>query len=190
MKSFKKDVNGISKSRRFGINLNFREAVLVSVCLHFGIAIAATAILLDAPHLIGPPIDELNLELETVAENEPVPQPIYDYSNQTESAGKEQNYSENGGKNSPHAGGDPLSQKQALLLASLNTLSALKESFNFVTHKVTSDSTGAFVPIQGMAPDIQSLANGLETAIQMGARTGRIGIGGGGNCPGDKGVAK
>lgn len=190
MKSSKKDFNGLVKSSRFIFDLNFREAVIVSVGLHVGIAIAATTILLDTPRLIGPQIDQLNLELEMIAEEEPVPQPLYDYSNQTESAGTEQNDAENGGMSSPEAGGDPLGQKQALLLAALNTMSALKESFNFVTHEVMTDSSGAFIPIQGLAPDIQGLADGLHTAIQMGIRTGRIGIGGGGNCPGDKGVAK
>ncbi len=190
MKSLEKDFKRMSIPGRHDFNLSFREAMLFSVCLHFGIAIAAMAILPDTPRLIGPSIDELNLELEVVAEKEPVPEPIYDYSDQTESAGVEQNDRENGGNSSAEAGGDPLAQKQALLLASLNTLSALKESFNFLTHEVSSDSTGAFIPIQGMAPDIQGLADGLNTAIQMGIRTGRIGIGGGGNCPGDKGVAK
>lgn len=178
-------MNGIVQKCSQFFKLNFRRAVIISVGLHFGILAAAAAILLDAPRLIGPAVDEINLELEVLAENEPIEPTFFDNFNQTESAGTEQSDRERGGTGSKDLGGDVLSKKQAALLASLNTLSALKESFNFVTHKITSDSTGAFVPIQGIAPDIEGLAAELNEAIQAGIRTGKIGIGGGGNCPGD-----
>ena len=190
MNSPAKNFEGKWRLSRFYIKkgVTLREATVVSVCLHFGIVAAAATMFLGRPQLIGPPVEELNLKLELLAESEPAEQPTFDYSKQAESAGNEQ-AAENNGIGSPQLGGDQVAEKQALLLASLNTLSALRESFSFVTHEVISDSAGAFIPIQGMAPDIRSLADGLNTAIEMGVRTGKIGIGGGGNCPPD-GIAK
>jgi hypothetical protein len=169
----------------FRRGINMREATVVSICLHGVIVAAATVLLIDQPRLIGPPIKELNLELEVIAEEAPIPQQTFDSINPVESRADDQAF-ESGSMSSNADGGVP-SANEAFLMASLNTLSAMKESFNFVTHEIVSDSVGAFLPMQSSAPDIRSLADGLNTAIAIGVRSGRIGIGGGGNCPGDGG---
>lgn len=76
--------------------------------------------------------------------------------------------------------------KKAAMMASLTGLSELRESFSFVLHQVSADSMGSFTPIQGTAPDIDLLSDGLENGHGFGTRSGiiiGIGGGGGGNCP-------
>jgi hypothetical protein len=120
------------------------------------------------------------VELEVVAESAPLQPTVADYSPPTEAAGGESD-SENSGKFSMD-GGAPQS-KHELFTASFSSLSALRESFNFVAHQVIFDSAGIFLPIEGTAPDTRALAEGLRNAIETGIRSGRLGIGAGGNCP-------
>jgi hypothetical protein len=79
--------------------------------------------------------------------------------------------------------------KEAVMMASLATLSELKESFNFVLHQVSADSIGAFTPLQGKAPHPQLYADGAEDGYNFGYKSGiRVSVGsGGGNCPGGGG---
>lgn len=76
--------------------------------------------------------------------------------------------------------------KKAAMMASLTGLSELRESFSFVLHQISTDSLGSFTPIQGTAPDIDFLSDGMENGRGWGTRSGviiGIGGGGGGNCP-------
>ncbi len=166
-------------SSNFLPDITMREAVMVSVFFHIGILIGGV-LFSSYPQLSGRPLDELKVELEVVAESEPLQPTAVDYSSLTEAAGGESD-SENSGKFSLD-GGAPQS-KHELFTASFSSLSALRESFNFVAHQAISDSAGVFLPIEGTAPDTRALAEGLRNAIETGIRSGRIGIGAGGNCP-------
>jgi len=71
--------------------------------------------------------------------------------------------------------------REAVMKASLATLSKLRDTFSFAVHQITADSLGAFKPIQGEAPDTRVIAAGLGKGVSLGEKI-RAGIGGGGNC--------
>ena len=76
--------------------------------------------------------------------------------------------------------------KEAVMLASLASLSELKESFQFVIQELSVDEEGVFTPIQGDVPDTKVIADGLLNGKGLGGRRrGIISISGGGNgsCP-------
>ncbi|MFQ5675400.1 MAG: hypothetical protein ACE5G1_05840 [bacterium] len=74
--------------------------------------------------------------------------------------------------------------KRSAMLASLASLTELREAFTFVTQEIASDSIGTFTPIQGTAPDTKVIADGLLNGNGYGGRNGIISLGGGnGSCP-------
>ena len=75
--------------------------------------------------------------------------------------------------------------KEAVMLASLASLSELQESFQFVIQELSVDEEGIFTPIQGDVPDTKVIADGLVNAKGFGGRRGIISISGGGSgkCP-------
>jgi len=75
--------------------------------------------------------------------------------------------------------------KEAVMLASLASLSDLQESFQFVIRELSVDEEGIFTPIQGDVPDTKVIADGLVNAKGFGGRRGIISISGGGSgkCP-------
>ena len=75
--------------------------------------------------------------------------------------------------------------KEAVMLASLASLSALQESFQFVIQEFSVDEEGVFTPIQGDVPDTKVIADGLLNGKGTGSRRGIISISGGrnGSCP-------
>lgn len=74
--------------------------------------------------------------------------------------------------------------KQSAMLASLASLTELREAFTFVTQEISADSIGTFTPIQGTAPDTKLIADGLTNGYGYGGRSGIISLGGGrGSCP-------
>jgi hypothetical protein len=81
--------------------------------------------------------------------------------------------------------------KEAVMMASLSDLSKMRESFNFMLNQVSADSSGAFVPLGGEAPDTDYLSAGSD-GYGYGGRYGvRVSSGsGGGNCPGGGGILK
>ncbi|RMD64063.1 hypothetical protein D6833_04885 [Candidatus Parcubacteria bacterium] len=74
--------------------------------------------------------------------------------------------------------------KEQIMMASLSSLSQLKDTFNFVFQQTSADSVGEFSPAHGDAPDVESLAAGLRDGNGLGRGNGSIIIsGGGGHCP-------
>ena len=75
--------------------------------------------------------------------------------------------------------------KEAVMLASLASLSELQESFQFVIQELSVDEEGLFTPIQGDVPDTKVIADGLVNGKGLGRRRGiiRVSGGGNGNCP-------
>jgi hypothetical protein len=75
--------------------------------------------------------------------------------------------------------------KEAVMLASLASLSELQESFQFLIQELSVDEEGIFTPIQGDVPDTKVIADGLVNAKGFGGRRGIISISGGGSgkCP-------
>lgn len=71
--------------------------------------------------------------------------------------------------------------REAVMKASLATLSKMRDAFSFAVHQVTADSLGAFKPVQGDAPATRVIADGLGEGVSLGEKI-RAGIGGGGNC--------
>ncbi len=56
-------------------------------------------------------------------------------------------------------------QQEKLLLASLNQMEDLVSQFNFSAQLLQQDSTGAFSPVQGLAPDTESLSLDLSNGL-------------------------
>ncbi len=75
--------------------------------------------------------------------------------------------------------------REAVMLASLASLSELQESFQFLIQELSVDEEGIFTPIQGDVPDTKVIADGLVNAKGFGGRRGIISISGGGSgkCP-------
>ncbi len=65
----------------------------------------------------------------------------------------------------PDITGNMTSQKEKLLLAALNEMTDLVSKFNFRAQHATKDSTGAFSPIQGFAPDTEALSMDLSNGV-------------------------
>lgn len=74
--------------------------------------------------------------------------------------------------------------KEEVMMASLASLSELKESISFGLSEISANSRGDFTPIQGSLPDTDYLANGSD-GYGFGLKRGlRIrASSGGGNCP-------
>ena len=178
--------------------LTFRNTIGVSLFLHIFVGMAVASVFLGK-QLINPPSEEL-IEFELVTDQELVEQSrayssdinpidLFPLQNSASSlAGKASELSSSVAnsnlKNQP--------DRNAMLFASFETLSELRESFSFLELELTSSSATFVAPIQGAAPDVSTLAAGLASAKTLGNRGSgmRVGIGGGGgNCPPGGGTA-
>jgi len=69
--------------------------------------------------------------------------------------------------------------KEAIMSASLDKLTELRENFRFALERVTADTLGAFAPISGTAPDTDFLMDGVTNGFGVGGRKGlRVRFGG------------
>ena len=172
-----------------GLKLTTREAVTLSIVLHLFLGIAIAAMNKDKIIKLMTAKEE-NIEFEIVAVKD------LDLKNSTnqgnsvqanssaiKKAGKKIGLSSSTSKKL--VAEDVNVNKEAVMLASLASLSDLRESFQFVIQELSVDEEGVFTPIQGDVPDTKVIADGLAKAKGLGGRRGIISISGGGNgsCP-------
>jgi hypothetical protein len=79
--------------------------------------------------------------------------------------------------------------KEEVMMASLASLSELRESISFGLKEISANSKGTFIPLHGSLPDTDYLANG-DDGYGFGLKKGlRIRVSsGGGNCPDGSGA--
>ncbi|MFQ5771493.1 MAG: hypothetical protein ACE5HX_13225 [bacterium] len=172
---------------RNSIGINFRKALGISLFLHLFGAVAVASFFVGH-HLIAPVTDEITIEFDLVnATNTDIQKNKNNATNPLNTLSS-QNAPDS---ESPKSKSSHINRNE-VIMASLASLSELKESFNFITQQVSWDSLGTFSPIQSEAPDIKSLTAGLNNGNGFGHKGRRIRItGGGGKCPpGDGGILK
>jgi len=168
IKTYLKHV-GTAMQNRFRRRLKTRDAIAISIILHLIIG-AAMASSFSGAFFVKPLEDLHSIEFDLVTEktNTPFSGQFTDNSSSSESKGRAGNPAKS------------TMNRKAAVLASLASLSELRESFSFITQQVSSDSSAGFSPIQGKAPGIEF---GFKNEDGFGNGTGpRVLISGGGVC--------
>ena len=181
--------NRIQDRFKKGFKITTRKAVVFSVVLHIFLGIAIAAMNRDKISDFMTEKEE-NIEFELVpvkdlhlknsANQDKSAQP---YSSAINDVGKRIGLSTSTSKKL--VAENVHFNKEAVMLASLASLSDLRESFQFVIQELSVDEESVFTPIQGDVPDTKVIADGLANAKGLGGRRGIISISGGGNgsCP-------
>ena len=181
--------NRIQDRFKKGFKITTREAVVFSIVLHVFLGIAIAAMNRDKISNFMTEKEE-NIEFELVSDKD------LDLKNSTNQGNNAQANSSAIKKAGKRIGLSSSTSKklvaenvnvnkEAVMLASLASLSELRESFQFVIQELSVDEEGVFTPIQGDVPDTKVIADGLLSAKGLGGRRGIISISGGGNgnCP-------
>jgi|GEM_PF-3522426 len=166
---------------RFHGGLSMRKSLLLSIVLHLiaGGAIAAYwAGSQVAAHLASN--DKIVFDLETISPKENIDKltgPQAEEYGVTNADAKDVS-----GKASTFLKGNM--NRDAVVMASLASLSKLTESFGFITHAVAADSLGGFSPADGNIPGSEYDSFGRKKGEGRGAGDGSgIRVSGGGFCP-------
>ena len=181
--------NRIQDRFKKGFKVTTREAVVFSIVLHIFLGVAIAAMNRDKiSDLITEKEENIEFELVTVKDLD-----LKNSSNQGNSAQANSSAIKKVGKKVGLSSSTSKKlvaenvnvNKEAVMLASLASLSDLRESFQFVIQELSVDEEGVFTPIQGDVPDTKVIADGLLSAKGLGGRRGIISISGGGNgnCP-------
>lgn len=181
--------NRIQTRYKKGFKITTRKAVAFSLVLHLFLGIAFAAMNRDKIAGLMTAKEE-NIEFELVTFKD------LDLKSNTSRKGNLQSNSSSAKKAGKKVGLSSSTSKklvaenvnvnkEAVMLASLASLSDLQESFQFVIQELSVDEEGIFTPIQGDVPDTKVIADGLVNAKGFGGRRGIISISGGGNgkCP-------
>jgi hypothetical protein len=167
---------------RFRKGVTTRNALSISLFLHIFIGMAFASFL-AGKYYVERATDSTSIEFEFVTEN--------DVKFQNNSTIRDQRLGQNNGFNgaeSSAAGSEsspsmPNPKREAVVMASLASLSELRESFNFIMQQVSSDSSSGFSPAHGEAPETEFYAAGSNDGTGIGNGI-RVIIGGvGGYCP-------
>lgn len=182
-------INGLILSY-FQKGVSKRDAIGISIVLHFILGVAFALVYVSNPATMNTS-KETNVEFELIPIRGLKPQrnnnqtSLYEIPKKADSAKRQAT-----SIGSPSAVSKMLAdattvKKDAAMTASLASLMQLREPFNFLIQPVTSDSLGAFTPIQGSAPDTKFLPDGSEDGYSSRIRGAVIRIRGGGNgsCP-------
>lgn len=177
---------------RFRKGITTRSALGISIFLHIFIAMAFASFL-AGKYYIEHVTDSSSIEFELVTDSE-----VKFESNSNNSSLRDQllgqklqDFQKNGfnGTESSAAGSESSIAKnnttrETVVMASLASLSELRQSFNFIMQQVSADSLSGFSPIQGEAPDTEFYTAGSNDGTGFGHGSGiGIIIGGGGYCP-------
>jgi len=177
--------NRIQDRFKKGFKVTTREAVVFSIVLHIFLGVAIAAMNRDKiSDLITEKEENIEFELVTVKDLD-----LKNSSNQGNSAQANSSAIKKVGKKVGLSSSTSKKlvaenvnvNKEAVMLASLASLSDLRESFQFVIQELSVDEEGVFTPIQGDVPDTKVIADGLLSAKGLGGRRGIISISGGGN---------
>ncbi len=138
--------------RYFNSGLKTKDAIGISVTLHLIAGMAMTwffvgTIVMTTPHA------ESSIEFDLISENANI-------NSADQSDGQKLGRSSMATKNA-HGSARNILDRQAVLMASMGDLSALKETFSFAMQQISSDSTG-FSPLQGKVPDTSFYGVGQE----------------------------
>lgn len=172
-----------------GFKIRTREAVAFSIVFHIFLFIAIAAMNRDKiSGFMTKKEENIEFELVTVKDLNLASSDNQGKNNQTNSssvikAGKKTGLSSSTSKKL--VAENVNINKEAVMLASLASLSVLQESFQFVIQELSVDEEGVFTPIQGDVPDTKVIADGLLNGKGLGGRRGIISISGGGkgSCP-------
>jgi len=182
--------NKIRNRLKKGFKITTREAVAFSIVFHIFLGVAIAAMNRDKISIFMTEKEEnIEFELVTVKDLNLASSNNQGKNNQANSssvikAGKKIGLSSSTSKKL--VAENVNINKETVMLASLASLSALQESFQFVIQELSVDEEGVFTPIQGDVPDTKVIADGLLNAKGIGGRRGGIiSISGGGNgrCP-------
>ncbi|MFQ5864399.1 MAG: hypothetical protein ACE5IW_04125 [bacterium] len=177
---------------RFRKGVTTRSALGISIFLHIFIGMAFASFL-AGKYYVEHVTDSASIEFDLVTETDVKFENDNNKSNPTDQllGQKLQDFQKNGfnGTESSAAGRESSSSKpntrnEQVVLASLASLSDLRESFNFIMQQVAADSAAGFSPIHGEAPETEFYTAGSNDGTGLGHGSGiRILIGGGGYCP-------
>lgn len=170
--------------------LSFRNAIGISVFFHIFIAVAFASVFVGR-HLIAPESDKLiEFDLVTVKEVEvqkSTTSALPSLLDEIRATGSVQaDLTQKAREGSNIAEVKPALNREAVIFASLASLSELRESFSFLEAELKVNSGSSWSPVDGDAPDVSGLAKGLSTGFGYGGRGIVIGGfrgGGGGDCP-------
>jgi len=169
---------GLAVQHRIRKGISSRNAVALSMVLHFGVALAIGSLwvsnnLLSPDHSDGIVFD-LTTVKEAIKQNAQSPS---EYGVPNREASKESGKASNLVKGNMN--------RDAVLMASLTSLSDLRASFSFMMQSVSSDSIGGFAPLDGDIPGSDYNAFGNKNGEGHGFGNGAVTIGGGrgGDCP-------
>ncbi len=168
IKTYLKHV-GTAMQNRFRGRLKTRDAIAISIILHLIIG-TAMASFFSGALFVKPPedLDSIEFDLVTEKTNTPFSSQFAENSPSSESKGRAGNPAKN------------TMNRKAAVMASLASLSELREAFSFISQQVSSDSSAGFSPIQGKAPSIEF---GFQNDDRFGSGNGpRVLISGGGVC--------
>ncbi len=148
--------------KRFRKGLRTKEAVAISVVLHV-LIVSAIASFLAGSFVVVRPDPSESLTLDLVTADEPVRAHDRLSGEQTpEQVGAQSESPDNGFKRNE-------ANKQAILMASLGTLSDLRDSFRFVMQQASTDSAG-LAPMQGTVPSTAFFGKGQDDGAGYGGR--------------------
>jgi len=181
--------NGIQTRYKNGFKITTRKAVAFSLVLHLFLGIAFAAMNRDKiADLMTAKEENIEFELVTLKDldlknNTSRNENLQSNPSSAKKAGKKVGLSSSTSKKL--VAENVRVNKEAVMLASLASLSDLQESFQFVIQELSVDEEGIFTPIQGDVPDTKVIADGLVNAKGFGRRRGIISVSGGGrgNCP-------
>jgi len=139
--------------RRFSNGLRTKDALGISVALHLLTGMAMTwffvgTIVVTTPHA------ESSIEFDLSLGNANINSA--DQSDGVQKLGKSSMAAKNA-----HGSAKNILDRQAVIMASMGDLSALKETFSFAMQQISSDSTG-FSPLEGKVPDTSFYGVGQE----------------------------
>lgn len=152
---------------RFRRGIKTRDAIGISILLHLLIGTAFASFLVGT-YYVTPSHPEQSIEFDLIAET--VKPTAAD-----RLAGQVSDQTAGGAQSNSATGSAPQTiDKQAILMASLGSLSDLKESFKFVMQQVSSDSLG-LSPLHGQMPS--TAFYGAGSGGEDGSGHGGISIG-------------
>ncbi|RMD90659.1 MAG: hypothetical protein D6813_08835 [Calditrichaeota bacterium] len=170
-----------------------RQAIGISLILHIFIAMAFASFLMQKYHPEGSPLNtsplvfDLQTDTKVKFESQNVNQ---DLDNLTDGFNQPNEVVNNGFNGDAESAAGRASEalnsnNQDVVMASLASLSDLKDSFKFIMHQVSSDSLNGLNPIHGDMPDASYISTGNADGTGAGDGSG-VTItfgGGGGHCP-------
>lgn len=138
--------------KRFNKGLKTKDAIGISLALHLLAGMAMTwffvgTIVVTTPHA------ESSIEFDLISENANI-------NSADQSDGQKLGKSSIAAKNA-HGSAKNILDRQAVLMASMGDLIALKETFSFTLQQISSNSTG-FSPLEGKIPDTTFYGVGQE----------------------------